>query len=181
MNSNMGNFVDLAGKRFGKWTVIKKSASIGNGAKPCVYWECMCDCGTIREVMGSRLRSGVSKSCGCYKVVHLVESPPRKTHGGSRADRLYRVWRGMIDRCYYPSHNRYSEYGGRGIFICEEWRSNYAAFREWAITSGYNPFATRGACTIDRIDVDGPYAPWNCRWVDMKVQAHNKQKKAGAF
>ncbi|MCR8978718.1 hypothetical protein [Brevibacillus laterosporus] len=181
----MGVFIDLTGKRFGRWTVIRKSLSIGNGTKPSVHWECLCDCGEKREVMGSSLRSGVSQSCGCLqrKRVAEVNSVIHRKHGGTRKDRLYRVWRGMIDRCYYPSHNRYSDYGGRGIFVCEEWRRDYTAFRNWALVSGYDANAPRGECTIDRINVNGPYAPWNCRWVDSITQASNKRNitKAGEF
>lgn len=179
---NMGAPIDLVGKRFGRWKVIRKGTSIGKGLKPVVHWVCLCDCGETREVMGHSLRSGVSKSCGCYKLVHLTETPPKRTHGKS-GGRLYRVWRGMIDRCYYPSHNRFADYGGRGIYICDEWKNDYVTFHEWALKSGYSDTAARGECTIDRIDVDGPYAPWNCRWVDSSTQARNKRntKKVGEF
>lgn len=178
-SSNMGAFIDLTGQRFGRLTVIERAGTRNRMA----LWRCKCDCGEETLSISGSLRSGASKSCGCSRRSHLVESPPRRTHGGSRRDRLYRVWRGMIDRCYYPSHNRYTEYGGRGIFICEEWRHDYGTFREWALASGYDADAARGECTIDRIDVDGPYAPWNCRWVDSSTQARNKRntKKAGEF
>ncbi len=169
----MPAFVDLTGQRFGRLTVLEKTNK--RSASGCVYWKCRCDCGKIKIVNGSALRSGSQQSCGCQRIDFLKSTPIHKTHGGEK-ERLYHVWRGMIDRCYYPSHNRYKDYGGRGIFICDEWRHDYAAFREWAMANGYDPEAPRGQCTIDRIDVDGPYAPWNCRWVSMDIQVHNRRK-----
>lgn len=58
----MGSFIDLSGKRFGKWLVIKRDNSI---KKKNIYWICKCDCGKIKSVSGTSLRSGISISCGC--------------------------------------------------------------------------------------------------------------------
>ncbi len=60
----MGKFIDLSGKRFGHWTVIERDDSAN---KKNIYWKCVCDCGTIRSVSGTSLRSGLSISCGCDK------------------------------------------------------------------------------------------------------------------
>jgi len=81
----------------------------------------------------------------------------------------------MRQRCYLKTHNRYQRYGGRGIRVCPEWE-DYTIFKTWAMSNGYNPNAKKGACTIDRIDVNGNYEPSNCRWVDAKIQAQNKEK-----
>lgn len=171
----MGASVDLSGRRFGKVMVIKPTPR--RKANGEIIWQCRCDCGRTFYAGTGTLNYGTTQSCGCAHHDNAVYNTPAKTHGGSKKDRLYRVWRGMIDRCYYPSHNRYKHYGERGIYVCDEWRRNYTAFRDWALSHGYDPLAERGMCTIDRINVDGPYSPENCRWVSMKIQSQNKRKR----
>lgn len=61
----MGRRIDLTGQKFGKLTVIgvdNKRDLNGN-----IYWKCKCDCGNITVVNGRSLRTGGTKSCGCYK------------------------------------------------------------------------------------------------------------------
>lgn len=166
----MPPFVDLTGQRFGKLVVINRAGTRNREA----LWRCRCDCGNETLSRGGGLRGGKVRSCGCTRIEKVRKNPPRKTHGG-RKDRLYKVWRGIHDRCTYPSHNRYKDYGGRGITMCDEWKE-YENFRTWAVENGYDPEAPRGVCTIDRIDVDGNYCPENCRWVSMEVQAQNKRR-----
>lgn len=170
----MGKLIDLTGQRFGRLTVISQTDR--RNTRGSIVWKCRCDCGKYVFVDGGPLKSGRTQSCGCLHRDNVLLNPPHKSHGGTR-DRLYSIWSGMKDRCYRPLNSRYKDYGGRGIYVCEEWRHDYAEFRQWAMAAGYDPDAPRGQCTIDRIDVDGPYAPWNCRWVDMKAQEANKRKK----
>lgn len=64
----MAKVKDLTGKKFGRLTVIKRVEDhITSGGHPQPQWLCKCDCGTEKIVLGLRLRSGTTKSCGCYR------------------------------------------------------------------------------------------------------------------
>lgn len=169
----MGNPLDLTGQRFGRLTAIE----LGANRNKRRMWRCVCDCGNEKYVTTSNLRCGITKSCGCLHS-DLLASRNYK-HGGS-SNRLYNVWSNMLSRCYKPYNDRFYCYGGRGIAVCDEWRNNYAAFRDWAMANGYDPDAQYGKCTLDRIDVNGNYEPSNCRWVGMDVQNKNKHDNPSA-
>lgn len=93
---------------------------------------------------------------------------PFRRHGG-RETRLYTIWIGMRERCYTPSARNYSRYGGKGVTVCAEWLTEFAAFRDWALANGY-----QSELSIDRIDPTGNYEPENCRWATAKEQQRNK-------
>ena len=169
---------EIIGLRIGKLMVKCKSTQKSSSGS---MYECICDCGNAVTVARCSLVSGHTNSCGCSRRIFLRDNKPAYKHGGesgtakNRRERLYMVWCGMKERCYSSKHNRYKDYGGRGITVCEEWRNDYAVFRDWAMANGYDSEAPRGACTIDRINVDGNYCPENCRWVTMSIQSKNKR------
>lgn len=170
----MGKIIDITGERFGHLTVLER---VENSKFNSVQYLCLCDCGNITISNSNALRTGHKKSCGCTRKINtrkwLLEYNTK--HNGAKT-RLYVVWVGMKQRVENPNNQRYKDYGGRGIAICDEWH-DFAQFQKWAYENGYDDKAAYGKCTLDRIDVNGDYEPSNCRWVDLKVQANNKRKE----
>lgn len=148
----------MIGQRFGNLVVVSRNSQ--NSKSGNARWDCECDCGNKATVIGSKLRNGYTKSCGCARKSEVAQ--------GYAKTRIYRIWRGMHNRCYKKDNDNYSYYGGRGIEICSDWH-NFIKFRDWALSSGY-----ADNLSIDRIDPKRNYTPDNCRWADSKEQANNK-------
>ena len=167
---------NLIGQRFNHFLVLSRGEDkIRKNGKHVVQWKCQCDCGNIRYLSTTELKSNRWKSCGCmhdyYSRINNI------THGDSHK-RLHNTWLGMKARCFNEGDYHYKWYGGRGISMYQQWVNSYESFKEWALSNGYNDMLT-----IDRINPDGDYEPSNCRWVDMKVQNNNRRnnRKIKAF
>lgn len=155
---------NLTGKRFGRLLVIEP-IKIGKNYK----WHCICDCGNETNVKACNLNSGSVSSCGClWKENSLLRGKEAYKDGRSH-ERLYKIYEGMITRCYNKNRPKYHIYGERRITVCKEWLDDYTKFKEWSLNNGYNE-----ELSIDRIDVNGNYEPSNCRWVTMFEQSQNR-------
>lgn len=160
--------VNLAGQRIGHYLVIEK-APFGR-----TTWKCKCDCGNEFYLCASKIIDGRQISCGCVGLKNNAGFGERtKTHGESYSQ-LYKIYRGMIDRCYNSHIKNYHRYGEQGISVCEEWRNSYIAFRDWARQNGYKEGLSRRDQSLDRIDSSGNYCPENCRWVNSRTQQKNR-------
>lgn len=164
--------ISLIGKKFGRLTVVSDAGTSGGRT----YSNCLCDCGNMVVVSNKHLKSGHTKSCGCYKNEIIGEIGKRtgkvnigraqkQAHESNRkhdvsGTRLYRIWLQMKQRCYNEKNDAYKYYGGKGVCVCDEWRNDFSTFEQWANTNGY-----RDDLTIDRINSNKNYEPSNCRWI----------------
>lgn len=155
---------DISGKKYGKLTV---SQIVGKNKEGRKKWLCMCDCGGSGVYYKNNLDSGARRHCGCE-----ANTKPGLTHG-MRNHALYSIWKSMISRCDNEKNAEYKNYGGRGIKVCERWRSIENFIQDM------HPKPEGGS--IDRIDVDGNYEPSNVKWSSQKEQRWNQRVPCKIF
>jgi len=159
-----------AGTKFGRLTVIReterKLVGIGDKKQSKRQFYCRCECGNKINVIVENLTNNRTKSCGCLSSE--TTAARNKTHGESLT-RLYNIWAGMVQRCTNPNTQSWHRYGGRGITVCERWKS-YENFKKDMI-DGYSD-----DLTIDRINNDKGYSKKNCRWVTNKENCNNQSR-----
>jgi hypothetical protein len=105
-----------------------------------------------------------------YRRYRKYGSPltTKKECHGKTGTPEYKIWKDMIKRCNNPNDRSYSDYGGRGIFVCERWRNSFVAFLE---DMGNRPEGAQ----IDQIDNSIGYCKENCRWTSCAKNNQNRR------
>jgi len=137
---------DITGVKFGSLTVV----SLKDTNKGYARWICLCDCGINTIVLGTHLRSGNTRSCGCLQKT--TAKVLRTKHGG-HGSKTYEAWQNMIRRCE-PKGRHHS----KGIKVCYSWKSSYVEFVK---DMGEQP----SGYSLERINPFGDYVKSNCEWI----------------
>jgi hypothetical protein len=155
--------------RFGRLIVTSRDPS--DRRRP--HFICLCDCGQLTSVAASALHRGYTRSCGCLHRERAAElGRQNATHGEARHGRQtpeYRAWGSMIARCYDTRSPSYSDYGGRGVTVCDRWRDSFEAFLS---DIGRRPSPHH---SVDRLNNDRGYEPGNVRWATKLEQTNNRR------
>lgn len=85
---------------------------------------------------------------------------------GRKRSATHHTWTNMVARCTNPNRPDFKFYGGRGIAVCDRWRSSFSDF---LADMGEKPAGT----SLDRIDNERGYEPGNCRWATKDQQMQN--------
>jgi hypothetical protein len=149
---------DFTGRTIGKYTVVRLSRRAKHS-----HWLCRCECGAERDVRSDALVAG--RQCECVARKQAAEK--NKTHGMTGSPE-YRTWGAMLQRCHNPNSDRYADWGGRGVKVCDRWRESFEAFYA---DVGPRPSPRH---SLDRFpDKNGNYEPGNVRWATPREQQQN--------
>ena len=151
--------IDMIGKTYGRLTVVSEDQQRDKNGY--ITYTCECKCGNTKSILGVSLRKGSTRSCGCLQKESTTK------HGMERTPE-YKAWVSMKSRCLNPNHARFSDWGGRGITISNEW----LVFDNFIKDMGNRPTANH---SLDRVDNELGYSKSNCAWVDKRTQALNRR------
>lgn len=156
----------LTNKRFGLLVAIDIAGRNTSGA---YQWNCICDCGNKTIVGASKLKSGHTVSCGCFRreVSRNRSIKMHLTHGLTKT-REFVSWTQMKSKCLSKSSFDYEQFGGRGIGVCARWIESFENFLE---DMGERPPGTG----LSRLKLDEDYSKDNCYWATPRQIANNRR------
>lgn len=161
--------LELTGQKFNKLTVLREGNSLPSKSR----WICKCECGKIKEIVGTSLKNGKTKSCGC--LANEFRKIAGIKHGQTKNRKFtkeYQTWCSIKDRIKNPKHNSYKLYINIIIKIEPEWINNFENFLNHV---GKAPSKKH---TLDRIDNCKGYVKNNLRWVYQTTQIINQKLKS---
>lgn len=127
-------------------------------------------CGVKWEAILEKVKRDKIQTCGCgYRTVRGLSRSEGKNHP------IYSLWTDIKQRCYNENNEGYKFYGGRGVFVCDEWRISFLAFHDWVLANGY-----RKGLNLVRIHKEKDYSPSNCRFVTPRERSNNGSVKQNA-
>jgi GDP-L-fucose synthase len=163
IKTNRGRYrkslIDLTGQRFGKLVVLKLADQI---KKKIVDWKCKCDCGNEAIVSTGQLRSGRTKSCGCFRgrerhvkmcydvPTHYFNSVKRRA---SNKDQEFSITLEYVSQLF-DKQNHKCALSGLPLSFAKTTRDSRAGGT---------------TASLDRIDSKYGYIPNNVQWVHKRI------------
>lgn len=150
---------EMVGKKYGSRTIISDEVQRRNTT---VYVQTKCDCGKVEWVAFYNVTRGKGKGClTCMGAANRVS--PNSPVLGRRYDAI-------VARCRQPLYRGYKDYGGRGIELRFNSRSEFILWVETNL-----PHKDYKDVEIDRIDNNGHYEAGNLRLAGRRVQMENRR------
>lgn len=131
----------------------------GCGKRKTRHWNCVCECGKTTVVVEDKLKTGATKSCGCLLIKTI------STHD-MYSSNIYRLYYGILQRCYNPKSTKYAIYGGAGVTVCDRWLESFENFYE---DMGERP----EGLSLNRVNGAKIYSKETCEWATYSIQSYD--------
>lgn len=129
-------------------------------------YECP-DCLKHYHVQTANVKSGKSTKCRVCSAKKC-----NITHGAS-SHPLHNVWQKMKNRCYNINNKNYKTYGNEGVTVCDEWKTDFKTFYDWALKNGWEKGLQLDKDILcNKLNINPKiYSPSTCVFVDSKTNA----------